>query len=96
MNTITGFTVIDQSETPGLGARIAELPWQAGFAGKALRDRSGELRFEVTRGGAATDFGVDGITGATRTSNAVTRMIRFWVGPDGYGPFLDAVRRGEF
>jgi Na+-transporting NADH:ubiquinone oxidoreductase subunit D len=39
---------------------------------------------------------VDGITGATRTSNAMTRMIRFWLGPEGYGPFLDAVRRGEF
>jgi len=96
MNTIAGFTVMDQFETPGLGARITELAWQGGFAGKALRDGGGALRFEVTRGAAASDFGVDGITGATRTSNAVTRMIRFWVGPDGYGPFLDAVRRGEF
>lgn len=96
MNTIAGFTIIDQSETPGLGARITEQAWQEGFAGKDLRTSGGDLRFQVARGPASSDFEVDGITGATRTSGAITRMIRFWVGPEGYGPFLDAVRRGEF
>lgn len=95
MDTVAGFTVTQQSETPGLGARIEEPAWQAKFAGKELFDARGDLRFELTRA-PATDYEVDGITGATRTSNAVTRIIRFWVGPDGYGPFMDAVRRGEF
>jgi Na+-transporting NADH:ubiquinone oxidoreductase subunit C len=48
------------------------------------------------RGDGVERHEVDGITGATRTSNAMTRMVRFWLGPEGYGPFLDAVRRGEF
>ena len=95
-NTIAGLTILDQSETPGLGARITETSWQAEFPGTRLRDDTGALRFEVARGSAATDFEVDGITGATRTSNAITRMIRFWAGPDGFGPFLEAVRDGEF
>ncbi|SDZ34710.1 Na+-transporting NADH:ubiquinone oxidoreductase subunit C [Jannaschia faecimaris] len=96
MNTIAGITFTDHSETPGLGARIAEEAWQARFAGKQLVDASGSLRFEVTRGAANTHYEVDGITGATRTSNAITRMVRFWVGPLGYGPLIDAVQRGEF
>lgn len=96
MNTIAGLTITDQSETPGLGARIEEAAWQAEFAGKQLADEAGNLRFSVARGSAGTEYEVDGITGATRTSNAITRMIRFWVGPDGYGPLIDAVQRGEF
>ncbi|MCK8462482.1 NADH:ubiquinone reductase (Na(+)-transporting) subunit C [Aliiroseovarius sp. S1339] len=96
MNTIAGLTITDQAETPGLGARIEEAEWQALFAGKQIADDKGTLRFSVARGPANTEYEVDGITGATRTSNAITRMVRFWVGPDGYGPLIDAVRRGEF
>jgi Na+-transporting NADH:ubiquinone oxidoreductase subunit C len=32
---------------------------------------------------------VDGISGATRTGRAVTRVVRFWLGEDGYGPLLE-------
>ena len=96
MNTIAGLAINSQSETPGLGARIEEETWLAGFAGKRVADDRGDLRFTVARGPATTEFEVDGITGATRTSNAITRMIRFWVGPDGYGPLIEAVRRREF
>ena len=96
MQTIAGLTVTDQSETPGLGARIEEPAWQAQFAGKRATDDRGNIRFAVARGPAANDHEVDGITGATRTSNAVTQMMRFWLGPDGYGPLIAAIRRGEF
>jgi Na+-transporting NADH:ubiquinone oxidoreductase subunit C len=96
MNTIAGLSVTRHSETPGLGARIEEAAWLSDFPGTETRDEAGNLRFAVARGTASSVFEVDGITGATRTSNAMTRMIRFWLGPEGYGPFLDAVRRGEF
>ncbi len=96
MNTIAGLTVTSQVETPGLGARIEEPTWQASFAGKSLRDEGGTMRFAVARGHATSEFEVDGITGATRTSNAIQRIVRFWMGPDGYGPLLDAIARGEF
>jgi len=95
-NTIAGITITGHSETPGLGARIEEAAWQASFPGTALRDASGEMRFRVARGAASGVHEVDGITGATRTGNGITRMVRFWLGPDGYGPFLDAIERGEF
>ncbi|EPX76672.1 FMN-binding protein [Salipiger mucosus] len=96
METIAGMTVTDQSETPGLGARIEEPAWQAEFAGTRYVDDSGEMRFAVAHGPSTSDYEVDGITGATRTSNAMTRIVRFWLGPTGYGPLIESVRDGEF
>lgn len=96
MNTIAGLAVINQSETPGLGARIEEPAWLGQFRGKVVADASGAIRFAVAKGVAGSAFEVDGITGATRTSNAITRIIRFWLGANGYGPLLDAIKRGEF
>ena len=96
MNTIAGIAVTQHSETPGLGARIEETSWQASFPGTELRDDGGEMRFRVARGPASGVHEVDGITGATRTGRGVTQMVRFWLGPDGYGPLLDAIERGEF
>jgi Na+-transporting NADH:ubiquinone oxidoreductase subunit C len=95
-SSIAGLTVTEQSETPGLGARIEEAAWQQGFAGKRVTDESGAVRFSVARGPSGSEFEVDGITGATRTGNAITRIVRFWVGEDGYGNLLRAIRRGEF
>ena len=34
---------------------------------------------------------VDALTGATITSNGVSNMIEFWLGADGYGPFLKKI-----
>lgn len=96
MNTIAGIAVTGHSETPGLGARIEDPSWQAGFPGTEVRDAAGDVQFRVARGTASSAFEVDGITGATRTGSGVTQMIRFWLGPEGYGPLLRAIARGEF
>lgn len=96
LNTVAGLAVTSQSETPGLGGRIEEAAWQAGFAGTQMRDPAGEVRFRVAQGAAGGPYEVDGITGATRTGRGVTGMMRFWLGPEGYGPLLDAMARGEF
>jgi Na+-transporting NADH:ubiquinone oxidoreductase subunit C len=96
MNTIAGLAITGQSETPGLGARIEEPAWLGQFSGKSVADASGTVRFSVAKGTASSAFEVDGITGATRTSNAMTRILRFWLGDDGYRPLLAAIKRGEF
>ncbi|QPM92306.1 FMN-binding protein [Pseudooceanicola algae] len=96
MNTIAGIAITGHSETPGLGGRIEDPSWQARFPGTLLRDEGGELRFGVARGTASTPYQVDGITGATRTGRGVSNMVQFWLGPDGYGPLLRAINRGEF
>jgi Na+-transporting NADH:ubiquinone oxidoreductase subunit C len=96
MNTIAGIAITQHSETPGLGARIKDRSWQDSFPGTLIRDASGQVRFNVARATSSTDYEVDGITGATRTGNGITNMMRFWLGPDGYGPLIDAIQRGEF
>lgn len=96
MNTIAGIVVTRHSETPGLGGRIDEASWQASFPGTEIRDASGVIRFSVARGTASSVHEVDGITGATRTGASITRIVRFWLGENGYGPLLDAINRGEF
>ncbi len=96
MNTIAGIAITGHSETPGLGGRIAEPAWQAGFPGISLHDAAGDLRFAVARAETSSPHEVDGITGATRTGRGMTNMVRFWLGPDGYGPLIRAIERSEF
>jgi len=96
MDTVAGLAILSHNETPGLGARIDEAAWRQQFANKRIRDDTGTVQLAVARGSASTEFEVDAITGATRTSTAMSRMFQFWLGPQGYGPLLDAIRRGEF
>ena len=93
LNTVAALTVTEQAETPGIGARIETAAWQALWPGRRIADDTGAIRIEVVRGQAQTAYEVDGISGATRTGRGVADMIRFWMGPWGYGPFLDRLER---
>ena len=93
LTTIAALAVIEQAETPGLGARIENEDWQALWPGRRIADETGAIRIDVVRGAADGPYEVDGISGATRTGNGVADMIRFWMGPWGYGPFLDRLER---
>ena len=95
LNTVVGLAITEQGETPGLGATIQTPAWLAMWPGTQLRDENGEIRVAVVRGGSTTEYEVDAITGATRTSNGVQNMIRFWIGPLGFGPLLEAIGEGR-
>jgi Na+-transporting NADH:ubiquinone oxidoreductase subunit C len=43
---------------------------------------------------ASPDFThlVDGITGATRTGEGVSNLLRFWLGEYGFGPYLQKIQ----
>jgi Na+-transporting NADH:ubiquinone oxidoreductase subunit C len=92
LNTIAALTFYEHGDTPGMGARIEEDAWRALWPGKQLSDAAGVIRIEVIKGASAGVHEVDGISGATRTSDGVTKLLRFWVGPDGYGPYLERLR----
>lgn len=89
LTTIAGLTILAQGETPGLGARIEEPEWQAQWAGKQVADADGTIIIEVVRGEASEPWQVDGISGATRTGNAVAETLHYWLGDHGFGPFLE-------
>lgn len=67
---ISGFRVIRQDETPGLGARILEPSFQEGFVGKRVTDG-----IRMIRTGTAGEGEFDAITGATETSRAIERIL---------------------
>lgn len=94
--TVEGITFYEHGETPGLGGEIENPRWQALWKGRKVYDDSGKVAIEVIKGAAkpAKDapFEVDGISGATITSRGVTATIEFWLGPDGYGRFLEGRR----
>ena len=67
--------------------------WTRLWSGLKVSDRSGRVLLEVVKGRAEGYHQVDGISGATRTGDGITTLMRFWLGPDGYGPYLDRLRR---
>lgn len=98
-NTVVAVSFYEHGETPGLGARIEDPDWRALWAGKRLRDEEGALKIAVARGpvapaSPAAAHQVDGISGATRTGQGVSSLLRFWLGDKGFGPFLERVRTG--
>ncbi|RYH09764.1 Na(+)-translocating NADH-quinone reductase subunit C [Tropicimonas sp. IMCC6043] len=96
-NDIYGLQFYDHAETPGLGAEVDNPRWKAQWASKALRDESGALKISVAKGGAPAgeeQYHIDALAGATLTSVGVDNLVRFWMGEDGFGPFLDNLKAG--
>ena len=95
LKTIEGFTVYEHGETPGLGGEVDNPRWKAFWTGKLIFDETGQYIFKVLKGqaapGAASE--IDGLSGATLTTRGVDDMIAFWFGPDGYGPFLEKMKK---
>lgn len=97
LRIVRGLTFYQHGETPGLGGEVDDVRWQALWRGRRAFDERGEPALEVARGRAgpaATDpYRVDGLSGATITSRAVTAMLRFWLGDQGFGPYLERLRK---
>jgi len=97
--TVRGLTFYDQKETPGLGGEIGNPKWQALWRGRKVYDEKWSPSIRVIKGSAgppdADPHHVDGLSGATVTSNAISRVMRFWLTGDGYGRFLSRFREGQ-
>lgn len=97
--TVSAISFYDQLETAGLGGEVANPRWQQTWIGKQVVDETGTPRFKLVKGSvdpksANIVHQVDGLSGATLTSNGVTNLVRFWMGESGYGPYLARVRKG--
>jgi len=91
-NTVIGLSFYDHAETPGLGALIDTAEWKAQWRGKLVRDgavvRLGVGAGQIDKGSEAARYQVDALTGATWTGLGVNNLLHYWLGPDGFGPYL--------
>lgn len=96
-NTVSGVAYYEHGETPGLGGEVENPVWRQKWVGKQLFDTQGNPALKVVKGGAKPDdiYGIDGLSGATLTAQGVQNTLRFWLGENGFGPFLKKVHKGE-
>jgi Na+-transporting NADH:ubiquinone oxidoreductase subunit C len=94
--TIVGITFYKHKETPGLGGEVDNPRWKASWPGRLAFDDRGNPAIGVKKGVAGSieedPYQVDGLSGATITSRGVTALVRFWLGDDGFGPYLTKYR----
>jgi Na+-transporting NADH:ubiquinone oxidoreductase subunit C len=94
--TVQGITFYEHGETPGLGGEVDNPSWKALWVGRRAYDQNWDPAIEVTKGVAgppAEDpYRVDGLSGSTLTSRGVTNLVQFWLGENGFEPYLEKVR----
>lgn len=66
---VSGIDFLEINETAGLGMKATEPAFKEQFQDKAVES------FELTKDGAVEEYQVDALSGATRTSNAVTNAV---------------------
>lgn len=97
LNTVVGMGFYQHAETPGLGGEVDNPNWKALWPGKMLFNDAGKPVIRIIKGNvdpasADAKHQVDGLAGATLTSNGVDRLIQFWLGEQGFGPLLARLR----
>lgn len=94
--TVRGITYYDHKETPGLGGEVDNPKWKGLWPDRQLYDKDWNVAIKVIKGhagDAASDpHSIDGLSGATITSRGVTHMMEFWLGEEGFGPYLKTFR----
>lgn len=96
MTTVRGLAFYENRETPGLGGEVDNPKWRALWPGRKAFDAEWVPRIALAKGPAGPPdqdpHRVDGLSGATITSNGVSRMLAFWLGEQGFGPYLGKLR----
>ena len=98
-NTVAGLGFYEHGETPGLGGEIDNPNWKAIWPGKLVY-QGNEVAIQVLKGsvpaGSADEqWQVDGLSGATLTTKGVDKLVRYWLGEQGFKPLLENLRQGE-
>lgn len=100
LNTVIGLGFYQQKETAGLGGEVDNPKWKAQWVGKKIYDAKGNVAVKLVKGGVnpaspEAKYEVDALSGATLTSNGVDNLLHFWLGSEGFGPFLKNLKAGE-
>ena len=99
INTVAGLGFYEHGETPGLGGEVDNPRWKGMWPGKQVY-RDGDVELGLIKGSVDPDndnaaWQVDGLAGATLTSRGVTNLVHFWLGENGFEPFLNNLQAGE-
>lgn len=100
LNTVVGLGFYSHAETPGLGGEVDNPLWKAVWPGKKvyaddqMKPELGLIKGKVDASTPNAEYKIDGLSGATLTSNGVTNLVQFWMGENGYAPFLANLRAG--
>ena len=98
-STVLGATFFAPKETPGLGGEITQPVFKDQWKGKKVVESGKPRPIRVVKGEAkllcpgATDYCVDGVSGATITGDGVDQMVA--VALDRYDPYLRSLRGGK-
>lgn len=97
--TIEGITFYQHKETPGLGAEIANPNWQALWVGKKPYQADGVPKISLVKtvspNADVASRQIDMLAGSTLTSRGVERTVNFWLGNEGYGPYLQKLAKAQ-
>lgn len=98
LNTVVGLGFYQHAETPGLGGEVDNPKWKGIWPGKTLFDDKGKPIIRIVKGGVDPSnpdsaHQVDALAGATLTSRGVDRLLQFWLGEQGFGPYLAKLRQ---
>ena len=90
--TVAGITYYKHAETPGLGGEVDNPVWKGSWKGKKVYKPGDPIPAITVTKNAGGEFEIDSLSGATITSRGVDNMMKFWLGENGFGPFLQKVR----
>lgn len=97
--TVSGIVFYEHAETPGLGGEVDNPRWRSAWRGRKIYGDDGQPKISVIKGAAgsasADPYHVDGLSGATITSRGVSYLVQFWMGDDGFKPYLDRFKTQE-
>lgn len=95
--TVLGLGFYQHGETAGLGGEVDNPKWKAVWNNKVAFDNDWNPVLKVVKGSViqgtnTSQHEVDGLSGATITSNGVTGLVNYWLGSHGFGTFLAKFR----
>ena len=100
LNTIRGVAFYEHGETPGLGGVVENSRWQTLWQNKKIYTGTGDIGLRVVKGkaaasGEAAGHEIDGLSGATLTTQGVDHLLHFWFGDEGFKPFFRQLKEKE-
>lgn len=97
LKNVEGITFYQHGETPGLGGEVDNPTWKNSWKGKLAFNDQGNYIIDVIKGKVDPSSSdayrqIDGLSGSTLTTRGVDNLLKYWLGENGYRPFIDNVR----